>query len=97
MCEEVLDEFCAHERGEGREVESLEGFRTKLAVGCSTICNWMPCCWAASVWAPHSEAAFDESSYGFVSPSSFASWASSILTGRSLGRVQFLKRCGTTA
>jgi hypothetical protein len=38
-----------------------------------------------------------EAGYGFVIPSSFASWASSILTGRSLGRVQFLKRCGTTA
>jgi len=38
-----------------------------------------------------------EAGYGFVSPSSFASWASSILTGRSLGSVQFLKRCGTTA
>jgi HipA-like protein len=33
----------------------------------------------------------------FVTPSSLASWASSILTGRSLGRVQFLRRCGTTA
>src|ERR1700685_4269573 len=38
-----------------------------------------------------------EAAYRFVSPSSFASSASSILTGRSLGRVQFLKRCGTTA
>ena len=38
-----------------------------------------------------------DSGYGFVSPSSFASWLSSILAGRSLGRVQFLKRCGTTA
>ena len=38
-----------------------------------------------------------EAGYGFVSPSSFASWASSILTGRSLGKVQFLKRCGMTA
>jgi hypothetical protein len=38
-----------------------------------------------------------EVGYGFVSPSIFASWESSILTGRSLGRVQFLKRCGTTA
>ena len=38
-----------------------------------------------------------EAGYGFVSPSAFASPASSILTGRSLGRVQFLKRCGTTA
>src|ERR1700676_259593 len=37
-----------------------------------------------------------EAGYGFVSPSSLASWASSILTGRSLGRVQFLKRWGTT-
>jgi hypothetical protein len=35
--------------------------------------------------------------YGFVSPSNFASWASSILVGRNLGRVQFFKRCGTTA
>jgi hypothetical protein len=35
--------------------------------------------------------------YDFVSPSSFASWVSSILTGRRLGSVQFLKRCGTTA
>src|ERR1700733_6341642 len=33
----------------------------------------------------------------FVSPSSFANWASNILAGRSLGKVQFLKRCGTTA
>jgi hypothetical protein len=38
-----------------------------------------------------------EVGYGFVSPSAFASPASSILTGMSLGRVQFLKRCGTTA
>jgi hypothetical protein len=38
-----------------------------------------------------------EAGYGFVSPSSFANWASSILTGRSLGKVQFLKRCGTSA
>jgi hypothetical protein len=34
---------------------------------------------------------------GFLSPSIFASWASTILVGRSLGRVQFLKRCGMTA
>jgi hypothetical protein len=32
-----------------------------------------------------------------VSPSAFASVASTILAGRSLGRVQFLKRCGMTA
>ena len=38
-----------------------------------------------------------ETGYGFVSPSIFASWASTILTGRSLGRIQFLNRCGMTA
>jgi hypothetical protein len=38
-----------------------------------------------------------EAGNGFVIPNSFANWASSNLTGRSLGRVQFLKRCGTTA
>jgi hypothetical protein len=38
-----------------------------------------------------------QAGYGFVSPSIFASWASTILVGRSLGRVQFLKRCGMTA
>jgi Transposase zinc-binding domain len=38
-----------------------------------------------------------EAGYGFVSPSSFASWASSILAGRSRGKVQFLKRWGMTA
>jgi hypothetical protein len=38
-----------------------------------------------------------EAGYGLVRPSCFASTASSILAGRSLGRVQFLKRCGTTA
>jgi hypothetical protein len=38
-----------------------------------------------------------EPGYGFLSPICFATAASSILVGRSLGRVQFLKRCGTTA
>jgi hypothetical protein len=38
-----------------------------------------------------------EAGYGFVSPSAFASWVSSILAGRSLSRVQFLNRCGMTA
>ena len=38
-----------------------------------------------------------EAGYGIVSPSAFASWVSSILAGRSLGRVQFLNRCGITA
>jgi hypothetical protein len=38
-----------------------------------------------------------EAGYGFVSFICFASSASSILAGRSLGRVQFLKRCGMTA
>ena len=33
-----------------------------------------------------------EAGYDFVSPSSFSSWASPILTGRSLRSVQFLKR-----
>ena len=32
-----------------------------------------------------------------LSPSAFASAASTTLAGRSLGRVQFLKRCGMTA
>jgi hypothetical protein len=35
--------------------------------------------------------------YGFLNPICFAIAASSILTGRSLGSVQFLKRRGTTA
>jgi hypothetical protein len=34
--------------------------------------------------------------YDFVNPSAFAIPASSILVGMSLGRVQFLNRCGTT-
>jgi hypothetical protein len=38
-----------------------------------------------------------EPGYGFLIPICLATAASSILTGRSLGRVQFLKRCGTTA
>ena len=38
-----------------------------------------------------------EADQSFVSFICFASSASSILTGRSLGKVQFLKRCGTTA
>jgi len=38
-----------------------------------------------------------ESGFGFVSPNSFANWVSSILAGSSLGRVQFLKRGGTSA
>jgi len=37
------------------------------------------------------------SGFGFVSPICFAIKLSNILAGRSLSRVQFLKRCGMTA
>ena len=55
-----------------------------------------PALWCFRPRGCHSESTF-EPGYAFVNPNCFASSASTILVGRSLGKVQFLKRCGTTA